>query len=95
MERKEDATICCIIVSYRHGANTELCGLSPQRFCLGLKDTYFFLFLLAHVVEPCLQFLFFSAAQGLIRLISLPVAKADEDLDLAYVSEICGTAVCH
>lgn len=45
-------------------------------------------FFFSHIVATHLEFLFFSAAQGLVRLIVLLVSKADEDLDLAYVSEI-------
>lgn len=58
------------------------------------KDYFIFYFFLL-VQVTCLRFLLFSAAQELIRLIVLPVSKATEDLDLTYVSEILGIAVCH
>lgn len=48
------------------------------------SERFFFSF---WVVAACLQFQFFSAAQGLIRLIVLLVSKADEDLDLTYIQQ--------
>lgn len=52
-----------------------------------LGSERFFFFSFSQVVATCLQFLFFSAAQGLIRLIVLLVSKADEDLDLTYIHQ--------
>lgn len=58
---------------------------------MGLKD---FFFSFSQVVATCLQFLFFSAAQGLIRLIVLLVSKADEDLDLTYIHQRYAALQC-
>lgn len=93
MEEEKDATIFTVLLQmlgkYRAAAwvFTLKVLLSSER----LLYCFFF----SHVVATYLQFLFFSAVQGLVRLIVLLVSKADEDLDLAYVSEICSTAVCH
>lgn len=93
MEEEKDATIFTVLLQVlsEYRAAAWIFALKVLHSSERLLYCFFF----SHVVATHLQFLFFSAAQGLIRLIVLLVSKAEEDLDLTYVSEICSTAVCH
>lgn len=86
--RERRGSVYCIVVVMDTGQIQSSClsfhlkASAPVR-----KIFFFFLSFFSQVVAACLQFLFFSAAQGLIRLIVLLVSKADEDLDLTYIHQ--------
>lgn len=79
--RERSCSVYCIMVVIDTGQTQNSCPFHLQGSAI-----YFFSFF-SQVVAACIQFLFFSAAQGLIRLIVLLVSKADEDLDLPYIHQ--------
>jgi len=78
LEKEKDITIFAVSWPVTDAGQMPSCCLGfhfkgSARFWMIVLLFFFF----SHVVVTHLQFSFFSAAQGLIRLIVLPVSKAD------------------
>lgn len=83
--RERYHSVYCIMIFIDTGQMQSCCLTFHLQSPLGSERWFFFFF--SQVVAACLQFLFFSAAQGLIRLIFQLALKADEDLDLTYINQ--------